>query len=202
MAALENKILYAGELNLVGMAILCYVLDNGKRVLSGVAMQYSLKVLDNYHRRQGDHFQAMLNRKSMQKFLFDNKDSNHYKPIECWKGKAKINGYEATILVDICDAFLQARKEIKLGNRQMIIAEQCENLMCCFAKVGITVLVDETTGYQEVRDEDVLNKILEQYVVKELMPWTRKFPPEFYNQIFRLNDGNWARILEFAELMR
>ncbi|HGN3509251.1 TPA: hypothetical protein ACKSJL_004093, partial [Providencia stuartii] len=60
----------------------------------------------------------------------------------------KINGYEASILVDICDAFMQARKEIDLSPRQSIIAEQCEMLIRSFAKVGIISLIDEATGYQ------------------------------------------------------
>lgn len=59
----------------------------------------------------------------------------------------KINGFEATILIDICDAFLQARKEINLSTRQKIIAEQCEILVRSFAKVGLIALIDEATGY-------------------------------------------------------
>lgn len=72
----------------------------------------------------------------------------------------KINGYEATILLDICDGFLDARKNIKLSPRQEIIAHQAEILMRSFAKVGIIALVDEATGYQYKREKDELQKIL------------------------------------------
>jgi hypothetical protein len=41
------------------------------------------------------------------------KDREKFQHYLIYKGDQKINGYEATILIDICDAFLQARKEIK-----------------------------------------------------------------------------------------
>src|SRR6266487_4094688 len=47
-------------------------------------------------------------------------------------------------------------------------------------------LVDEATGYQAERDKDELQTILSAYIAPELMPWTRRFPPEFYEQMFRL----------------
>jgi len=54
------------------------------------------------------------------------------------------------------------------------------------AKVGIVALVDEATGYQVVRDRQDLHKILAAYISKELLPWAKRFPDEFYQQMFRL----------------
>jgi len=53
-------------------------------------------------------------------------------------------------------------------------------------EVGIIGLVDEATGYQEIRAKRALATILEKFIAKELQPWTRTFPYEFYQQIFRL----------------
>lgn len=53
--------------------------------------------------------------------------------------------------------------------------------------MGILALVDEATGYQEFRQRDALAKILERFVAKELRPWIRTFPVDFYQQIYRLN---------------
>jgi hypothetical protein len=36
------------------------------------------------------------------------------------------------------------------------IAKQCELLVRAFARVGIVALVDEVTGYQEIRDRETL----------------------------------------------
>ncbi|HEX4100053.1 MAG TPA: P63C domain-containing protein, partial [Pseudonocardiaceae bacterium] len=54
------------------------------------------------------------------------------------------------------------------------------------ARVGIVALVDEATGYQEVRARHELQKILEAYVQAEFRPWVRKFPDDFFRQIYRL----------------
>src|SRR5439155_16246024 len=54
------------------------------------------------------------------------------------------------------------------------------------AHVGIIALVDEATGYQEVRTKDALAKILEAFIDKELQPWIRTFPADFYRELFRL----------------
>jgi len=59
-------------------------------------------------------------------------------------------------------------------------------------KLGIIALVDEATGYQYERDRDELNKILEAYIAKELLPWTRRFPDEFYKQLFRLHGWQYS----------
>ena len=98
-------------------------------------------------------------------------------------------GYEATILVDICDAVLAARKANVLQPQQMHISDRCEILVRGFARVGIIALVDEATGYQVIRARDELHKILDAYIAKELLPWTKRFPDEFYKELFRLR--NW-----------
>lgn len=68
----------------------------------------------------------------------------------------------------------------------MHIAQVCEVLLRGFAAVGIVALVDEATGYQADRDRQELHKILEAYISKELLPWTKRFPDVFYKQMFRL----------------
>jgi hypothetical protein len=95
-------------------------------------------------------------------------------------------GYPATVLADFCDAVLAARRAGDLPPRQAQVAEQCEILVRGFARVGIIALVDEATGYQKVRARDALAQILEAFVAKELQPYVKTFPPEFYEQMFRL----------------
>ena len=95
-------------------------------------------------------------------------------------------GYPATLLVDICEAFLKARADGALGSRYMHIAERCEVLVRGLASVGIIALVDEATGYQDIRAKRSLAVILEKFIAKELQPWTQTFPYEFYEEIFRL----------------
>jgi hypothetical protein len=101
-------------------------------------------------------------------------------------GGAPAFGYPATILADICDAVLAARKAGALQQQQLHIAEQCEILVRGFARVGIIALVDEATGYQRDRARDALAKILEAFIAKELQPYLPTFPADYYEQMFRL----------------
>jgi P63C domain len=100
-------------------------------------------------------------------------------------------GYEAEVLVELCEAVLAARAEGVLQKQQMQIAQQCELIMRGLARVGIVALVDEATGFQEVRKRDALHKILEAYISPELMPWTKRFPNSFYEEMFRLHDWEY-----------
>ena len=67
--------------------------------------------------------------------------------------------------------------------------ERCSRLTFSFAGlrgVGIDATSAEATGYQEVRDREALARILEAFIDKELRPWVRTFPPDFYRELFRL----------------
>ncbi len=220
MSKKERQIKYEGELNLNGLLIPCYVLDDGTRVLSGRAMQSSLKMVDDAvdgKQTAGTRLARFLSQKSLKPFIFKGKEGDHFEPIICYKGDAKVNGYEATILADICDGFLEARKHIALSARQQIIADQAEILIRAFARVGIIALVDEATGYQHERERDALQKILSAYIAPELLPWQQRFPDEFYQEIFRLRGwdytvkgigikhrpgviGKWTRDMVYAKL--
>lgn len=185
----KRHIIHEGEINLAGMFIPCYVLDDGTRVLSGRGMQESLKMVDEIDdgkQTAGTRLQRYLNQKTLKKFIFKDKEPDHFEPIICYKGNAKVNGYEATILADICEAFLEARKQIKLSPRQKIIADQCEILIRGFARVGIIALVDEATGYQYERERFELEKILNAYISEEILKWQLTFTDDFYKQVFRL----------------
>ena len=54
------------------------------------------------------------------------------------------------------------------------------------AHVVTPALVDEATGYEEVRVRNELHRILDAYIAEELLPWTKRFPDEFYRQLVRL----------------
>ncbi len=97
------------------------------------------------------------------------------------------DGYEATILPDICAVLIDAHQQGKLGKHREHLAIRAAQLQHGFATIGIIALVDEATGYQDFRQRDALAKILERFVAKELRPWVKTFPSEFYKQIYRLN---------------
>ncbi len=195
---MSKKIIkYEGELNLNGFVIPCYVLEDGTRVISSRAMQNALKLTYGDSKKEESKSGVELSRfiaSNWFKSLIDSEiELEHFQPITCYKGNQKINGYEATTLVDLCSLILDARKYGLLKTeRQETIAQQCEILVQAFAKVGIIALVDEATGYQHDREKDALQTILSAYISKELLPWQKRFPDEFYKEIFRLNGWDYT----------
>lgn len=166
----------------------CYVLSDGTRVLSqrgfieGIGMSLgSSRTGDARHiaLMESDGVKPHANSELLPMLKSPIRFQNP-------RGGGTAYGYPATILADYCDAVLAARKEGTLPPRQSQVAEQCEILVRGFARVGIIALVDEATGYQKDRARDALAKILEAFVAKELQPWVRKFPVEFYEEMFRL----------------
>lgn len=100
-------------------------------------------------------------------------------------------GYDAELLPRVCEVYLQARDADALDKRQEHVAEQAEILVRALAQVGIVALVDEATGFQDVRPKDALQMYLEMLVRKELAVWAKKFPDEFYENIYKLRGWTW-----------
>ncbi len=86
----------------------------------------------------------------------------------------------------VCDVYLEARNAHKLDPKQRSVARAAEILVRGLARVGIVALVDEATGFQEVRARDELQRILEAYVQAEFRPWLKMFPDDFFREIYRL----------------
>lgn len=105
-------------------------------------------------------------------------------------------GYDAKLLPQVCDAYLRARDAhqslLLLENKRLLTEDQeriaavCDVLIRGLAQVGIVALIDEATGYQAEREKDELSRILAAYINEELRPWIKKFPDEFFKQIYRL----------------
>ena len=175
----KRKVKYPGELDLAGFKLPCFVLEDGTRVLSGRGMANALKMVGEVEKgkeKPGNILKKYLGQKSLESFIYKEKTPEHFEPIICYIGGTKTHGYEATLLVDICDAFLEARNSKHLSPRQKIIADQCEILVRSFAKVGIIALVDEATGYQYEREKTELQAILKAFISEEVLKWQKTFP--------------------------
>lgn len=188
---MDNEIKYEGFLTIGSVQLPCYVLSNGTRVLSGRKMQETLHIVDD--NISGTKMPQFIANSKLKPFIFNEKDAAHFEPIVCYKGKQRINGYEATVLTDICEAVLAARRAgVKLSDRQEIVANQCEIILSAFARIGIIALIDEATGYQHDREKDELQRILKAYISEELLPWQKRFPDIYYKELFRLNGWDYT----------
>ena len=173
----------------------CYVLEDGKRILVQSGMLLSLDMSQGTAGRgRGDRLTKFIDTKSIKPFVNESLVKAIESPIRFKTPTGQdAYGYEATILADLCDVVLDARKspDVKMNYQQQHIAERCEILMRGFARVGIVALVDEATGYQDFRAREALEKILEKFISEELLKWVKRFPDEFYKEMFRLRDWEY-----------
>jgi P63C domain-containing protein len=174
----------------------CYVLDDDEdtRVLTQAEF---LEALGRHRkanvRNEGDEerIPPILQGKSIKRFI-SQELLEKSRPVKFrLPGGVVASGYRAEVLPMVCDVYLQARDADELPPNQRHVAKQAEILIRALAHVGIIALVDEATGYQRVRDKLALQAILDAYLRKELAAWAKRFPVEFYRQIFRLREWEW-----------
>ncbi len=186
---------HMGELDIAGHKITCAVLDDGRRVLSQdaflMAIGRSPKVKGGQSVNYTDGLPNFLAAESLKAFISDELRQTTI-PVD-FKNLAgrKVIGYNAVLLPMVCDVYVDAKLAGSTTRGQEHIVAACNALRKGIGLVGISALVDEATGFQEVRDKKALQEILDRYLRKEFAAWAKKFPDEFYMQIFRLRDWEW-----------
>ena len=176
-------------LQIGGITIQCYVLDDETRVLSQASFLEAL----GRHRKASvkpqegeDQVPPILQGQAIKPFI-SQELLEKSKPVQFLPPSGgRASGYRAEILPMVCEVYLKARDAGVLLSSQQHIARQAEILMRALAHVGIIALVDEATGYQQVRARHALEKILETFISEELRKWAKTFPDEFYREMFRL----------------
>jgi hypothetical protein len=182
---------HSGTLHIGDIHIPCFVLEDGTRVISGRGMTTAIGM-----KGRGQGAARITVHKTIAPFLpYDLKVAIE-RPLQfIGMGSRKSNptaGYEATILHGLCEAILTARDQGALKTEQeRRYGKYCEILVRSLAKVGIIALVDEATGYQGVRPQDALQVYLQKLIRKELAAWVKRFPDEFYENIYKLKGWTW-----------
>jgi hypothetical protein len=189
------KATHEGLLHIGDAPLPCFNLPDGRRFLSQSGMIDSLDMRPGSNpKRGGDRLSNFVAGKGVSPFVSEQLAGAIRNPIRFRTRRGSVAfGYEATVLADLCNAVIDARLAGKLQTQQEHIVQRCRALQTGFSKVGIIALVDEATGYQAERDRDELHKLLEKYISAELLPWTKRFPDEFYRQIYRLMHWQYPR---------
>jgi hypothetical protein len=180
-----------GVLKIGDAEIECAVLEDGTRVLtrSGFLRAIGRKGKAKGGRAYDEEFKTpvFLTAQNLKQFVSKELIENSRPvPFRPHKAGGEAMGYRADLLPQVCTVFIDAADAGVIQPNQIHIAAACKILLRGFAVVGINALVDEATGYQDLRARDALAKILEAYVTKELRKWVRTFEPEFYKELFRL----------------
>jgi len=176
-------------LRIANNEIECYVLDDGTRVLTQASF---LEALGRHRkanvRREGigEKIPAILQGKAIRQYVTNEMIEKSRPVVFRTPTGARAYGYRAELLPILCEIYLKAREEMVLPVNQQHVAKQAEILVRGLAHVGIIALVDEATGYQDIRPRDALIRILEAFIAKELQPYVQTFPEDYYRQTFRL----------------
>lgn len=173
--------------------IQCYVLPDETRVLSQTGLQLALGMSQGGGQGGTRKISALMEKLHTKGIVINDLVARVSSPIRFTPphGGNPANGYEATILPDICSALIKANQEGKLDARLKYMAVQAELLQHGFATLGIIGLVDEATGYQNIRARDALQAFLDRFLRKELAAWVKTFPDEFFQELFRLKRWQW-----------
>lgn len=192
------KATHTGTLKIGDAEIPCGVLPDGRRVLtqrgvmSAIGRKYGGKdfqrAADMAAETGGGNLPVYLSVSSLKPFISNELAVVVSSPIKYIDpiSNGPAYGLDATLLPQILDVWLKARDANALTTPQHQTAIKADILMRGLAHVGIIALVDEATGYQKDRAKDALAKILEAFVAKEIQPWVKTFPADYYEQLFRL----------------
>ncbi|MCB2089350.1 MAG: P63C domain-containing protein [Sphingomonadaceae bacterium] len=102
------------------------------------------------------------------------------------------NGLLATAFPKVLKVWQRAYEAGVLKPQQIHIAEQAIRLLEGLDEVAIVALIDEATGYQEIRRHDELQQILSAYVLPEHRPYLKSVPTEFFKELYRVYGWNWT----------
>lgn len=162
---------HEGKLEIGDVTIPCVILEDGSRVITeqGVSQAFGVPIRD---------------------LLSVSETSETFDHLIFISPEGKTTaGYPAETLSKVCQVFLDARANTGIKQH---VAAKCKTVLRGLALIGITALVDQATGYQREKDREALHRILETHLDKDLVPWAKRFPEDFWKHLFRLRRWQYS----------
>jgi hypothetical protein len=186
---------HEGIIKIGDTEIACAVLNTGQRVITQSGFMLALgrarQAKGRQHYKGDVNLPAFLTAQNLKPFISEQLEVSssqiEFRPLT----GSRAFGYADELLPEVCDVFVKADRANALTQNQKHIADHAHIIMRGLARLGIAGLIDEATGYQEVRDKRALQSLLDAYLRKELAAWAKRFPDEFYEHIYRLRDWKW-----------
>jgi hypothetical protein len=183
-------------LRILETAMPCYVLSDGTRVLTQFGF---LQAIGRSPRPAGgtgglagfDKLPSFLGASNLKPLITDDLIASSAPIHFRLPTGGRAVGYRAELLPQVCNVYLAGRDQGLLIGRQKDMAARADMLVRGLAETGIVALVDEATGYQQVRSRDALQAFLDRFLRKELAAWVKTFPDEFFYELFRLKKWQW-----------
>lgn len=177
---------WLGELDLGGVPVACYVLENGERV---IATRSAIKAFASADSGNLGNYIGVSGLKS---FLDSDLILGGLVEFAIPGTQFRGNGLTTAAFELILRAYVTAlyEKPAELTDRQREIAIKCAVITAGLVRTGLDALVDEATGYQYERAEDALQVKLRAFIVEELRAWEKTFPDELWEEFGRLT--SWS----------
>lgn len=170
---------FPGTLMMGNLELECHVLNDSRRVLTAREVVRALRGTRSNPPGIKRYFDALP---EYRPGMFDDRMMRFRIP-----GLPQIaTGLEATVLIDMCDLYIAADENGTLKSNQAGLVKQAWIIMRASSKVGIEALIDEATGYQEVREKRALQVKLQAYIADDMQKWVKTFPDEFWHELARL----------------
>jgi hypothetical protein len=187
---------FEGPFNIGDKTLFGAVLPNGKRVITQATFLRTMGRSRSPKAGTGvlstvDGIPFFLQAEALKPFISDGLfESTTPIFLRTRTGKRMV-GYDAELLPAVAEVYLKMRDDFLAKGKPIPrqyehIIKACDMVMRGLARVGIIALIDEATGYQEVRDRLALQKILDKYLTDEWAKWTKTFPDDYYKELFRL----------------
>lgn len=173
----------------------CYVLDDGTRVFSGRGIQKAIGASVN---TSGAWLSKFVKSEAISSNLMPGILEKLNAPIVFNRNtsggsQSDTYGYEATLLIDLCDAIIKAYETRLLNNETYY--NNANSIIRAVAKVGIIALVDEATGYnkEKTRAKDELQKFLDKFLSEEAARWIKVFDDLFFEDLYKMHNWTWTQ---------
>ncbi len=173
-----------------GIDVDCYVLDDASK--TPVISQRGMGQAIGFSRR-GSRLTVFVKSKTMDDYIGRDLMKKIENPLifqlpgaaAASPVSAQANGYDATVLIDICNAILAAKADGKLSSsRYDKMIEQARIITSASAKNGIRQLVYALAGYNPTAEEVIAAFKL--YVREEAREYEKEFPDQLYAEWYRL----------------
>lgn len=172
-----------------GIDVECHVLDDPGK--TAVISQRGMGQAIGFSKR-GSRLGVFINSKAMDGYIgrelrekIENPLVFQQRSAAAGSPLATAHGYDATILIDLCNSIIAAKGDGKLrGPRYDRMIEQAQVVLSASAKSGIRNLVYALAGYSPSTDEVI--SAFRHYVQEEAKKYEKEFPPELYQAWYRL----------------
>lgn len=173
-----------------GIDVDCYVLNDPQK--TPVISQRGMGPAIGFSRR-GSRLKVFVNSKTMDEYIGRDLREKIENPLifqlpgaaAASPVSAVANGYDATILIDICNAILAARAAGKLSEpRYEKMIDRARIITSASAKSGIRGLIYALAGYDQTREEVI--EAFKYYVREEAREYEKEFPDQLYEEWYRL----------------